>query len=79
MTTGTLIKESIYLGLAYSFKGIVHYHHNSTQAYIVVENSQRILYLDVQAAGKKVESRSSLSLKSTPSDSKHFIFSKTFL
>lgn len=27
VTTGTLRKESIYLGLAYSFKGLVNYHH----------------------------------------------------
>jgi hypothetical protein len=28
MTTAILIKESISLGLAYSFRGVVHYHHD---------------------------------------------------
>jgi hypothetical protein len=32
MTTATLIKENIQLGLAYSFKGLVHYHQGGNMA-----------------------------------------------
>jgi hypothetical protein len=41
MTKATLIKENIELGLAYSFGGLVHYHHGgkhgSMQADMVLE------------------------------------------
>jgi hypothetical protein len=41
MTTVTLIKDNIYLGLSYSFRGSVHYHHGrkhgSVQADMVME------------------------------------------
>jgi hypothetical protein len=44
MTKATLIKESIELGLAYSFRSLAHYHHNhhsgehgSTQSARVLE------------------------------------------
>lgn len=47
MTIATLMKESIYLGLAYSFKG-VHYH--SGRKYGALEKELRVLYLDSQAA-----------------------------
>jgi hypothetical protein len=41
MTTATLIKESILLGLAYSLRGLVHYHrgreYGDTQVDMVLE------------------------------------------
>jgi hypothetical protein len=50
MTTEILIKENISLGLAYSFRGSVHYHHGgkhgSMQADIVLQRQLRILHLD---------------------------------
>ena len=59
MTTATLIKENISLGLAYSFRGLVHYHHGrkhgSVQADMVLEKELRVLHLDLQAAGTKSE------------------------
>jgi hypothetical protein len=49
MTKATLIKENISLGLAYSFRGSVHYHHggkhDSMQADTVLEKL-RALHLD---------------------------------
>ena len=54
MTKATLIKENISLGLAYSFRGSVHYHHggkhDSMQADMVLEKELRVLHLDLQAA-----------------------------
>jgi hypothetical protein len=56
VTKVNLIKESIYLGLAYSFRGLVHYHHCvkhiSTQADMVLEKELRVLHLALQAAGE---------------------------
>jgi hypothetical protein len=53
MTKATLIKANISLGLAYSFRVSVHYHHGrkhgSTQADTVVEEP-RVLHLDPKAA-----------------------------
>jgi hypothetical protein len=48
VTKATLIKESISLGLAYSFRGSVHYHHGleygSKQADLVQERELRRIY-----------------------------------
>jgi hypothetical protein len=53
MTTASFIKANIELGLAYRFRGLVHYHHGgkhgSMQADIVLEEL-RALHLDPQAA-----------------------------
>ena len=53
MTKATLIKENIQLGLAYGFRGLVHYHrgrkHGSIQADMVLE-VRRVLHLDPKAA-----------------------------
>jgi hypothetical protein len=50
----TLIKENISLGLAYSFRGSVHCHHDgkhgSMQADMVLEKALRTLHLNLQAA-----------------------------
>jgi hypothetical protein len=37
------------LGLAYSFRGSVHYHHGSVEADLVLEKELRVLHLDPQA------------------------------
>ena len=54
MTKATLIKENIELGLAYSFRGLVHYHHGGKhgcmQADMVLEKELRILHLYSQVA-----------------------------
>ena len=54
MTKATLIKENIYLGLAYSFRGLVRYHHGgkhgSIQADLVLEKELRVLHLAAKAA-----------------------------
>jgi hypothetical protein len=53
MTKATLIKENISLGLNYSFRDLVHYHHEkhgSIQADMVLEKEMRALHLDPQAA-----------------------------
>ena len=58
MTTATLIKENSYLGLDYSFRGLVHYphvrKHGSTQADMELEKEPRVLHPDQQAAGREV-------------------------
>jgi hypothetical protein len=55
MTIGTFIKENIRLGLAYSYRGLVHYHlgreDSSMQADVVIERWLRALHLGLQAAG----------------------------
>jgi hypothetical protein len=57
MTKATLIKETIQLGLVYSFRGSAHYHHSgkqgSVQADIVLEEP-RILHLDPKATRKRL-------------------------
>ena len=53
MTMATLIKESICLGQAHSFRGLVHYHHGKKhgvmQADMVLEKELRVLCLIPQA------------------------------
>jgi hypothetical protein len=53
MTRATLIKENISLELAYSFRGLVHYHHGrkhgSMQANILLGKELRVLHLDPKA------------------------------
>ena len=53
MTKATLIKGNISLGLAYRFRGSVHYHHNrkpgSLQADMMLEKELRVLHLDSKA------------------------------
>jgi hypothetical protein len=53
MTMTTLIKHL--MELAYSFRGLVHNHHGSTQADLVLEKESRVLQLDLQATGRKNE------------------------
>ena len=66
MTMATLIKESISLGLAYSFRGLVHYHHGKKyggmQADMVLEKELRALHLDLRAAEGDYDGRSSWSI-----------------
>ena len=54
----TLVKESISLELAYSFRGLVHYHHGrkhgSIQAGMVLEKELEVLHLDPEAARRKL-------------------------
>jgi hypothetical protein len=56
MTTATLIKD-ISLGLAYSFRGSVHYHHGgkhgSRLADVVLEEL-RVLHQDLQAVEERL-------------------------
>jgi hypothetical protein len=51
-------QKSIYLGLAYWFRSLVHYHHSGErggmQAEIVLE-TLRAVYTDPQAAGRERE------------------------
>jgi hypothetical protein len=64
MTTATLIKANILLGLAYTFRGLVCYHggkHDSMQADMVLERELRVLHQDPQAAGRESDTRPGLS------------------
>jgi hypothetical protein len=54
MTKANLIKETILLGLAYSFEGSVHYHHGSMQVDMVLKKEQRVLHLNLQAARRRL-------------------------
>jgi hypothetical protein len=55
MTMATLIKEIISLGLVYSFRDLILYHHGGKHggmyADMVLEKELRVLFLDPQAAG----------------------------
>jgi hypothetical protein len=50
MTGATLIKKNISLVLDYTFRGLVHYHHGSVWADIMLEREQRVLHPDPQTA-----------------------------
>ena len=54
MNMATLVKDNVSLGLAYSFRGSVHYHrggkHGSIQTDTVLEKELRVLNLDARAA-----------------------------
>jgi hypothetical protein len=62
MTIATLIKESFELGLAYSFRGLVLYHHGRkhgrVQADWVMEKQLRVLHPDQQTAGGELRPQS---------------------
>jgi hypothetical protein len=53
MTMAALIKENISLGLAYSFRGLVHYYHgwkyDCMQANMLLEMELRVQHLDSKA------------------------------
>ena len=60
MTTAALVKENIYLELAYRFRGSVRYCHGGTHGgthggmqadMVLLEEELRVLRLDVQPAG----------------------------
>ena len=63
MTKATLTKANISLGLAYSFRGSIHYHHGEKhsvgQADRVMEKELRVLYLDPKAARGRLSSTGS--------------------
>ena len=46
MAMVTLIKDIISLGLAFNFRGLVHYAHGSVKADMVLEKELRVLHLD---------------------------------
>jgi hypothetical protein len=53
MTTATLTKGNISLGLAYRFRGLVHYHHGGKHGRVwadMVLEEPRVLHLDPKAA-----------------------------
>ena len=52
MIKAALIKD-VWLGLAYSFRGSVHYHHGRKQADMVLEKL-RVLHLDPKAGKETV-------------------------
>jgi hypothetical protein len=58
MTRAILKKPNIKLGLAYSFRGLVHYHHGrkhgSMQADIMLKKELRVLHLDLTKARTRV-------------------------
>ena len=57
MTTATLLKDNIEFGLAYTFRGLIHYrhggNHGTMQADMLLEKELRVLHLDRQAAGRE--------------------------
>ena len=50
MTTATLIKKNISLGLAYSFRDLVHYCHSGMHVDLVLEKDLRVLHFDLKGA-----------------------------
>jgi hypothetical protein len=58
MATSVLINESIELGLAYRFRDFIHYQHGGKHGGMQVDmalEEQRVLHLDLQAAGREKE------------------------
>ena len=56
MTKATLIKENISLGLAYSFRGSVHYHHGGKHGrgqIGMVQEELRVLHLHLKVARRR--------------------------
>jgi hypothetical protein len=67
VTKGTLIKD-IQLGLAYCFRGLVHYHHGSMQVdMVMVVEVLRVLYLDSKAARSRLSSKAARRRRCTGS------------
>ena len=54
MTTAILIKKKHLIDVAYSFKGLVYYHHAGIQADMVLEKELKVLYVDLQATGSEL-------------------------
>jgi hypothetical protein len=56
MIKATLIKDSIYLGLVYRFRGSVHYHQGGKPGSIQASMAQelRVLYLDWKASRRRL-------------------------
>jgi hypothetical protein len=52
MTTATLIKTNISLGLAHSFRCLVHYHHSRKHGNMQADMELRVLHWDPQVAGR---------------------------
>jgi hypothetical protein len=55
MTNATLTKENISLGLAYRFRGSVHYHHSGKHGSVLagmVQRELRVLHPDLKASGR---------------------------
>ena len=65
----TFIKEKHLLGLVYSFRGLVYYHHSrkhgSVPTDMVLEKELRVLHLDPMTAEGNCHSRASLSIYET--------------
>ena len=58
MTMVTLIRENISLGLAYRFRGLVHYHHGGKHGSVQVDlllEEPRVLHLDLQAVRRRLD------------------------
>jgi hypothetical protein len=65
MTKETLIKENTLLGLAYSFRGLIHYHHGGTQGSFQADmllGEPRVLHLDPKAIRKRLAFHTGCSL-----------------
>jgi hypothetical protein len=71
MTKAGLTRENIYLVLAYSFRGSVHYQHSrkygSFQADMVLEKELRVLDFDLTAARRLFHTGQNLSTRSPQS------------
>ena len=50
MTSATLTKEKHLIGVAYIFRGLVHYHHGVTR-WQSADTVLKVLHLDLQATG----------------------------
>jgi hypothetical protein len=65
MTKVTLIKENIYLGLVYSFRGSVYFHHGRKRANVQADvelEEMRVLHLDLKAARILIHTGQSLNI-----------------
>jgi hypothetical protein len=69
----TLTRESVYLGLAYGFRGLVHYSRGRSMVDMVLERSLSELHADPQADRDTWVWPGLLKAKPTLSDTLHYL------
>ena len=71
-----LLKRKHKLGLTYKFRGLVHYHdgkHGGVQADEALKREQRVLHLDLKAAGRENHTGAGLTICETSKPVTHFL------
>lgn len=62
MTKATIKKENTYLGLAYGFRGLVHYHHGRKHGILQIDMVRKelgVLHLHLKSSQRRLSSAGS--------------------